>query len=203
MSYLASSIRLNRIRPDCLLLVALLLLCSILLARPGFAGQALMLAKEAEVMRAEVADPDKHRILVLNSYNVGYSWTDNEVQAIQDYFADDPNVILQMEFMDTKLTNAPEHFANLRQLYAHKYHDAVFDVIIVTDDDALDFIRLHGAELFPRGASGLCWDQQLWERAVAGMQAVTGVNEQADFIANLELILRLQPEVDRHLRDHR
>ncbi len=195
MSYVASSLRLNRICSQWLLLIAPPLLCLTLFAPPGFAGQELMLAKEAEVMQAEVADPEKHRILVLNSYNVGYSWTDNEIQAIQDFFADDPSVILQMEFMDAKLTNAPEHFANLRQLYEHKYHDATFDVIIVTDDDALDFIRRYGAELFPGVPVIFAGINNFGSDQIAGMQAVTGVNEQADFTANLKLILRLQPEV--------
>ncbi|WP_462319904.1 ABC transporter substrate binding protein [Halochromatium sp.] len=195
MSYVASSMRVNRIRSQWLLLIALLLLSLTSLGPQGFAGQELMLAKEAEAMQAEVADPEKHRILVLNSYNVGYSWTDNEIQAIQDFFAADPSVILQMEFMDTKLTNVPEHFANLRQLYAHKYRDAVFDVIIVTDDDALDFIRRFGDELFPGVPVVFAGINNFGSEQIAGMHAVTGVNEQADFTANLELILRLQPDV--------
>lgn len=192
MSYLASSMQFIPLRPLWLMLILLFLM---LLTRPGLAGQELMLAKQAEVMQAEVADPKKHRILVLNSYNLGYSWTDNEVQAIQDFFADDPSIILQMEFMDTKLTNTPEHFANLRQLYANKYRSSAFDVIIVTDDDALDFIRNYGAELFPGVPIVFAGINNFSSEQIAGMEAVTGVNEQADFVANLELILKLQPGI--------
>lgn len=178
-----------------LLWLVLALIGLVFCSRPAFAGQALMLEKEAEVMQAEVADPQKHRILVLNSYNVGYSWTDNEVRAIQDFFADDPSVILQMEFMDTKLTNAPRHFENLFKLYEHKYEDARFDVIIATDDDALDFAREHGTQLFPGVPVVFAGINNFGAQQVEGMERVTGVNEQADFAANLELILRLQPEV--------
>lgn len=192
MSYLAPSMRINRLRPHWLMPVSLLLLWAL----PGLAGQALMLAKEAEVMQAEAASPEKHRILVLNSYNFGYSWTDNEVEAIQDFFADDPSVILQMEFMDTKMTNAPKHFSNLLQLYQHKYRDSDFDVIIVTDDDALDFIRDQGASLFPDVPVVFAGINNFGSGQIAGMHAVTGVNEEADFIANLELITRLQPDVE-------
>lgn len=191
MSYFASSMRSNRIRLHWLVPACL----SILWALPGVAGQKLMLAKEAEAMQAEVANPEKQRILVLNSYNLGYSWTDNEVLAIQDFFADDQDIILQMEFMDAKLSNAPEHFRNLRQLYQHKYRDSVFDVIIVTDDDALDFIRRYGEELFPGVPVVFAGINNFGSDQIAGMRAVTGVNEQADFVANLELILRLQPDV--------
>jgi len=192
MSHLASSMQFISLRPLWLILI---LLSLTLLTRPGLAGQELMLEKQAEVMQAEVADPKKHRILVLNSYNLGYSWTDNEVQAIQDFFANDPSIILQMEFMDTKLTNTPEHFANLYQLYANKYRSLVFDVIIVTDDDALEFIRRYGAELFPGVPIVFAGINNFSSEQIAGMERVTGVNEQADFAANLELILQLQPGV--------
>jgi len=192
MSHLASSMQFISLRPLWLILI---LLSLTLLTRPGLAGQELMLEKQAEVMQAEVADPKKHRILVLNSYNLGYSWTDNEVQAIQDFFANDPSIILQMEFMDTKLTNTPEHFANLYQLYANKYRSLVFDVIIVTDDDALEFIRRYGADLFPGVPIVFAGINNFSSEQIAGMERVTGVNEQADFAANLELILQLQPGV--------
>lgn len=181
--------------PTRLLQLALVPLGLALLVAPALAKQALMLAKEAEVMQAEAADPGKQRILVLNSYNLGYSWTDNEVRAIQDYFVDDPNVILQMEFMDTKLTNAPRHFENLFRLYEHKYQDSDFDVIIVTDDDALDFIRTYGEALFPEVPVVFAGINNFGTEQIEGMDLVTGVNEEADFEANLELILRLQPEV--------
>jgi serine phosphatase RsbU (regulator of sigma subunit)/ABC-type uncharacterized transport system substrate-binding protein len=181
--------------PTRLLRLVLVAIGLVLLVAPAFGEQALMLAKEAEAMQAEAADPDKHRVLVLNSYNLGYSWTDNEVRAIQDYFADDPSVILQMEFMDTKLTNAPRHFENLLQLYQHKYQDSDFDVVIAADDDALEFMRAYGERLFPEVPVVFAGINNFGAEQIAGMERVTGVNEEADFEANLELILRLQPEV--------
>lgn len=192
MSLVSSGIRLPRFMSS---LLVILVLAMGWIAAPLLADQDALLAKQAEVMQDEMADPAKHRILVLNSYNVGYSWTDNEIAAIQDFFADDPSVILQMEFMDTKLTNTAEHFRNLEQLYTHKYRNTEFDVIIATDDDALDFLRSFGESLFPDVPVVFAGINNFDVDKIDGMQSVTGVNEQADFIANLELILRLQPAV--------
>lgn len=164
-------------------------------ARSGHAEQSLLLTKQAEAMQNEVSDSAKRRILVLNSYSVGYAWTDNEVEAIQDFFANDPNVVLQMEFMDTKLRNTGKHFENLGELYAYKYEEWEFDVIIVTDDDALDFLRERGQRLFPGVPVVFAGINNFDTKKIEGMDSITGVNEQADFEANLELIRRLQPEV--------
>lgn len=163
--------------------------------RIALAEQDAVLEQQAKVMQDALADPKQHRVFVLNSYNVGYTWTDNEVQAIEDYFADDPSVILQMEFMDTKLDNSPQHFRNLFRTYRHKYRHLDFDVIIATDDDALNFLRGYGDALFPGTPVVFAGINNFQVDKVADMQSVTGVNEQADFVANLELILRLQPDV--------
>jgi serine phosphatase RsbU (regulator of sigma subunit)/ABC-type uncharacterized transport system substrate-binding protein len=140
----------------------------------------------------------KQRVLVLNSYNVGYAWTDNEVRAIQDVFEEEPQVVLHMEFMDTKLSNSARHFANLARLMRAKFAGIGFDVILATDDDALDFLRDYGEELFPQVPIVFAGINDFTLNKIAGMTNITGVNEAADFPANLELIARLQPKA-KHL----
>lgn len=142
------------------------------------------------------ASAAKQRVLVLNSYNIGYAWTDNEVRAIQDVFADNPDVVLHMEFMDTKLSNSAGHFANLARLMRRKFRDVHFDVIIATDDDALDFLRDYGERLFPAVPVVFAGINNFKLAKIAGMTNVTGVNEEADFRANLALISRLRPDVN-------
>ena len=160
-------------------------------------GERAYLENHANAMRHEIVDQKHHRILVLNSYNKGYSWTDNEVEAIEDAFADVANVILQIEYMDAKLINTAEHFQLLKVLYANKYRKTRFDVIIATDDDALVFLRDYGERLFPGTPIVFCGINDFRESKIAGMRDVTGVNEQVDFESNLELIQRLQPQTQR------
>jgi serine phosphatase RsbU (regulator of sigma subunit)/ABC-type uncharacterized transport system substrate-binding protein len=177
----------------------LLCLCFAASAFAGSAddGQGIYLASHSKAMREEIASPKNFRILVLNSYNKGYAWTDNEVDAIEDAFGAEPHVVLQMEYMDAKLINSDEHFRLLEALYANKYSKARFDVIIATDDDALDFLRQRGARLFPGVPIVFCGINDFLPSKIAGMSNVTGVNEQVDFASNLELIQRLQPDTKR------
>lgn len=136
---------------------------------------------------------NKH-ILLLNSYNKGYTWTDNEVQAIEEGFANDTSTILRIEYMDTKMINTKDHFSLLKQLFEHKYENIKFDVIIATDDDALKFLRQYRETLFPGTPVVFAGINNFDITKIAGLDKVTGVNEQADFSANLELILQLQPK---------
>ena len=57
----------------------------------------------------------KQRILLLNSYNQGYQWTDNIVRAISNQFKDNPNIIINIEYMDTKMINNIGHFERLKE----------------------------------------------------------------------------------------
>ena len=96
-----------------------------------------------------VQEEDKKHILVLNSYSHGYTWTDNEVKGIQQVFKDHEDVVLHIEYMDTKVLNDAQHYQMLAAIYARKYKDSNFDVLITTDDDALKFIRRFGQSMFP------------------------------------------------------
>ena len=101
------------------------------------------------IMDGEHNQQEKQRILVLNSYSHGYKWTDNIVRAIRDEFKDNPNVIIHIEYMDTKMVGNQDHLQQLSQLYQSKYADHTIDVIISSDDDALEFLREYRDQLFP------------------------------------------------------
>ncbi len=134
-------------------------------------------------------------ILLLNSYNKGYAWTDNEVQAIEEAFAGRHQVLLSVEYMDTKMINTPQYLAQWKELFARKYSKIRFDVIIATDDDALKFLRQYRSLLFPGVPVVFAGINNFHASKIEGFSNVTGVNEQADFRSNLELILKLHPAV--------
>ena len=93
-------------------------------------------------------DLGKQHVLVLNSYNRGYKWTDSETEGILDVFAPHPGVMLRIEYMDAKILNTDDYYQRLRDLYALKYRDHEFDAVISTDDDALFFLKKYRDELF-------------------------------------------------------
>ncbi len=137
------------------------------------------------------------RILLINSYSQGYAWTDNIVQGIEDILSESTNNILKIEYMDTKVINTSGYYRLLHDLYAKKYHGSTFDIIITSDDDAFHFAEQYRDELFPGTPVVFCGVNNFNPSMAKGFSNYTGVNEEADFTANLELILSLHPKTQR------
>ena len=89
-------------------------------------------------------------ILVLNSYHKGFLWTDNIVKGIESVLESEKNNIkLSVEYMDTKTIGyETEYKKQLYDLYKYKYRNRKFDLIISSDDNALDFLREFHQDLF-------------------------------------------------------
>jgi signal transduction histidine kinase len=84
-----------------------------------------------------------NNVLLINSYHNGYFWTDMLTEGIKHELKSEPNVNLYVEYLDTKRNPnhcfTPEFLKNL----AHKYNDIVFELLILTDNDALDLYLLN------------------------------------------------------------
>lgn len=142
------------------------------------------------------ADKNKFHILLINAYNQGYAWTDNEVRGIQDALSNRDDVVLRIEYMDTKVISDPDYYKMLADIYARKYIDIEFDVVISTDDDALKFVKRYRDRLFPETPLVFAGVNNYTEAKTEGMDNFTGVNEAADFTKNLAFIGSYMPKVD-------
>lgn len=136
----------------------------------------------------------KKHVMILNSYNKGYAWTDTLVKGIEDVLSRHAAVITKVEYMDTKLNNSDAYSLLLKQLYAAKYAQNSPDIIISSDDDALRFLRRYRDALFPGVPVVFCGVNNFTPSKVEGFSLYTGVNEAADFKTNLSLILNLHPD---------
>lgn len=138
------------------------------------------------------------RVLILHSYHEGFTWTDNITRGIRGVFAHQaPEVELLFEFMDVKRLDSDAYLRQLRDFYHAKYVEQKIDVIIASDDHALEFLLGQGLDLFPGIPIVFC--------AVNGYDPVkhksngrqmTGVVESIDITATLEIALTLHPEVE-------
>ncbi|MGB1258332.1 MAG: ABC transporter substrate binding protein, partial [Thiolinea sp.] len=129
----------------------------------------------------------------MNSYSHGYAWTDNQVKGIQQVFAQRDDVVLRIEYLDTKVINDWAYFQMLTDIYIRKYKNQHIDLIITTDDEALDFMRQYRDYLFP-GVPLVFSGVNGYDRTkTAGIINFTGINEAPDFDENLELIKQLLP----------
>lgn len=88
------------------------------------------------------------KILVLHSYHVGYVWTDSIEAGIQSVTNKINNVDVYVEYLDGKRYDDSAYFNKIVQVYKHKYKRDMFDIIILSDNIALEFALVYGNEIF-------------------------------------------------------
>jgi PAS domain S-box-containing protein len=146
---------------------------------------------------AALARQKKH-VLVLNSYHPGYAWSDGVMAAVRSVFErTEFDVNLRIEHMDTKHHKPERVFPHLERLYREKYANSAFDVIIASDNNALDFLLKRRGDLFAAVPIVFCGINDFDESMIAGIDEITGVVEDNDFHGTVELALRLHPETRR------
>ncbi len=163
-------------------------------------GLLLPLLSFPRALYAQGPPEEEQHILVLNSYHHGLSWTDNIVRGLRDLLepvSGEREVYL--EYMDTKrFAPSPDYYAALAEAYRERYEGLEFDVIIVADNDALNFIREYHAELFPGVPIVFCGINFFAPHMIEGLEEViTGVAEDIDIEDTLDLMLRLHPQTER------
>ena len=140
-------------------------------------------------------DISKKRVLVLHSYYQGYKWTDDEHAGIESVLKP---VIgrnnLHIEYMDTKKVFGDIYSQRLYEVYKLKYKNYAFDLIITTDNNALEFMLTYRDRLFPNTPVVFCGVNYFEQNKLKGHKGFTGINEENDFTRNIELALRLHPK---------
>jgi len=137
---------------------------------------------------------DTTKVLLLNSYHQGYGWTDMITASIRAEFEKmEPIVQLSIEYMDSKHYQSPEYSEMLRKLYEYKYSNIEFDLIIVSDNFALDFIKLYREKLFSNIPIVFCGIDKYDESMNKGYPQITGVIEDYDLKQSIDLALKLHP----------
>jgi signal transduction histidine kinase/ActR/RegA family two-component response regulator len=88
-------------------------------------------------------------VLLINSYNVGYEWTDELTRGVRAGLESHGVPIdLSVEFLDAR-RRGEELFPQMHALLAARYSPAKTAVIIAADDPALQFLLEHAADLLP------------------------------------------------------
>ena len=135
----------------------------------------------------------KRHVLILNAYDSTYAWTASVVAGARSIFDTMDDVELSTEFLDSKKIFTPAYAALLAEVYAIKYAGVRLDLIVSSDDDALDFLKSYRDRLFPGVPVVFCGVNSFKDQRIAGFTNVTGVNEETDYDKSFEWIARLRP----------
>jgi len=137
----------------------------------------------------------KKKILVLHSYHQGLNWTDNITRGMQSIFNQYDNLEVQFEYMDSKRNSDPAYLEEFAKFYELKHHNIPFEVIIASDNNALEFTRRYQNIYFKNIPVVFASIDQFDESLIEGMSNVTGVTEFIDFKRTIQEALRLHPKV--------
>lgn len=135
-----------------------------------------------------------HDVLVLNSYHMGYSWSDNEMDGITATLRMSPlRTRAIVEYLDCKRFPGMEQFDKLKDLFALKYRGRKFAAVIAADNPALQFALKYRQQLFPGVPVVFCGINGFRREMMGGQDNVTGVAELLDARGTAETALRLHP----------
>ena len=138
---------------------------------------------------------DDKRVLILHSYYKGYKWTDDEHKGIESVLGPKiGNNNLYVEYMDTKKIYGALYSQRLLEVYKLKYKNFKFDTIIATDNNAFEFLLKYREILFVDTPVVFCGVNFFDKSDLKEVKKFTGVNEENDFVLNIELILKLHPK---------
>ncbi len=141
---------------------------------------------------------DPQKILILHSYQTDYPWTEDIQRGIESVYFDEPaaDVIIKTEFLDTKRPWTEARQQETFQYLKTKYQSFLPDGIIVSDNDAYDFMIKHGTALFGNVPWVFCGvnTPDLAELELF-RNRVTGVVEYVNYEKTIDLIKQLFPNL--------
>lgn len=155
-----------------------------------------MMIPHPEAVCAESAA--KRRVLILHSYHETSEWTDEIQHGIRTVLTRSPFAPeMHVAYMDAQRYSASRLEDDLENLYATKYREMAFDVVIVSDDPALDFILPRRERLFPGVPLVFCGINDFQPERIKGQAQITGVNQDVDVRKTVDLAVRLLPGMEK------
>ena len=135
-------------------------------------------------------------VLILNSYSIKLPWTKSELEGILSTLSKE-DLKIYMEFMDTKVFRpTSKRVENFYNYLKNKYSGIKFDIVITTDDNALNFVRAYkssflfkNAKVFFAGVNNLKLANEL------DKNIYSGVFEKKEPISNLNFIKKINPDI--------
>ncbi len=139
-------------------------------------------------------------ILLVQSYHRGYKWSDDISKVLEEKFGNRDDTSLTTVYMDTKRVANDAYFDKLIDLYDEQFKGRKFDLVIVADNNALDFVTRYHEHLF-KGLPVVFLGINNFDEAMVyenNMRTyMTGVAENVDIKKNIDLILKIHPKLKK------
>ena len=149
------------------------------------------------VAHADYISEKKH-VLFLSSYHEGFTWAEEVTDGVLSVLKNSDYILdISVEYMDWKNYPTDENLNYLLSHYQNKYENRKIDVIIASDDAALDFALKNRDRLFSNAPVVFCGVNEVGVAdIVAGEKNVTGILEQVDPGDTIKLAIEAMPELE-------
>ncbi|WP_319469846.1 PAS domain S-box protein [uncultured Pseudodesulfovibrio sp.] len=150
----------------------------------------------ADANTAEARRTKRKQILLINSYHQNFRWNEEIFKGLSDVLRPlETGLVLHVENMDTKRVEYNAHYAQqLRDVLAHKFKGVKLELIMVTDNNAFEFMRRYHDDLFPDVPVVFCGVNFYRDELIANYPLFTGVAENVDAKGTLWWALNLHPK---------
>lgn len=139
------------------------------------------------------------KVLLINSYHPQYEWTAELTRGVSEQLTSSmEEADLRVEFLDGRRMVGNEAYPrSLAALFQIKYRQYHPDVVITSDDYALDFMLKWGDRLFPGVPVVFSGVNVFRPEHLNARPRYTGLLEGMEIEGNLALIMRLRPDTSR------
>lgn len=135
------------------------------------------------------------KVLVVHSYAQGYPWTKSQMEGIQTSFDKFyPDTELFIEYLDWKNYPYQKNFQLQYDEINYKYKDKGIELVIVTDNVALDLMINLRPQLFPRAPIVFSGINNYLETRAKDEPNIGGITETLDYESTIRMMLDLHPE---------
>jgi PAS domain S-box-containing protein len=141
-----------------------------------------------------VSSAQAGNVLFLNSYHIGYKWSDEIYNGFFDSLATAlDEIALHVEYLDMKRNFSEERYARLAESLRKKYENISIDLLVSADDAAFLFLERYAAKIFPGVPVFFCGTNYLETDDLKNLPNFYGITEKADIEATFSTILKLLP----------
>ncbi len=140
------------------------------------------------------SEPPGKRVLYISSYHPAFPTFSRQIEGIKSVFIKS-DILLDIEFMDTKRFPAPENIKLFHDMLSHKLKKLpLYDAVITADDAAFLYAAGHDRTLFKNIPVFFCGVNDIEKAAsVENSPMMRGVVEDVSVSETLELIRKLFP----------
>jgi PAS domain S-box-containing protein len=139
-------------------------------------------------------------ILIIHSFHETLPWTKNVAHGIQNILdLSDVEIEVYSEYLDINRCNKRQSFNTFQTYIRNKYKDHNIDIVLVSDNAALEFWQNHKSPEFESKPIVFCGINNFSKQLIQNRAITTGVSENIDVQKTIEFVKTIHPKTSKFL----